>query len=365
MNVVTNYADILAQIATVDPLQYAKTRNFLSGAVTKLSPYISRGVISTVQVYDAMLHKGYTLWQIEKFVQELCWRDYFQQVWRAKKNEIDADLKQTQSNVLHFQMAASVLHYSTGITAIDDGIQELYTTGYMHNHLRMYTAAICCNIGKAHWFTPAKWMYYHLLDGDWASNALSWQWVAGSFSSKKYVANQENINKYCGTNDKQTFLDVPYEAFEYMQQPAILAETVEQQLSTNLPNKKPITIDNTKPTYIYNSYNLDPEWSSDKDRNSILLLEPNHFKNYPVADKVLQFILSLAKNIENIQIYVGQFEELVNEYGITDIHYKEHPTTIHYTGTEHSRDWLAPTVVGYFPSFFGYWKKVEKQLKSK
>ena len=35
-------------------------------------------------------------------------------------------------------------------------------------------------------------MYYHLLDGDWASNALSWQWVAGSNASKKYYANQAN-----------------------------------------------------------------------------------------------------------------------------------------------------------------------------
>ena len=38
------------------------------------------------------------------------------------------------------------------------------------------------------------------------SNALSWQWVAGTNSHKKYLANQENINKYCKSNDKNTFL---------------------------------------------------------------------------------------------------------------------------------------------------------------
>ena len=80
----------------------------------------------------------------------------------------------------------------------------------MHNHLRMYTAAICCNIGQYHWLQPAKWMYYHLLDGDWGSNALSWQWVAGTNSHKKYIANQENINKYCFTKDENTFLDKSY-----------------------------------------------------------------------------------------------------------------------------------------------------------
>ena len=51
-------------------------------------------------------------------------------------------------------------------------------------------------------------MYYHLLDGDWASNALSWQWVAGSNANKKYYANQDNINKYFNSSQKQTFLDV-------------------------------------------------------------------------------------------------------------------------------------------------------------
>ena len=50
----------------------------------------------------------------------------------------------------------------------------------MHNHLRMYTASITSVIAKAHWLNPSKWMYYHLLDGDLASNSCSWQWVAGS-----------------------------------------------------------------------------------------------------------------------------------------------------------------------------------------
>jgi deoxyribodipyrimidine photo-lyase len=98
-------------------------------------------------------------------------------------------------------------------------VEELKQTGYMHNHLRMYVAAIACNIGHSHWHLPARWMYYHLLDADWASNALSWQWVAGSFSSKKYYANQENINKYCHTQQRNTFLDVSYEAYETMPTP--------------------------------------------------------------------------------------------------------------------------------------------------
>ena len=57
----------------------------------------------------------------------------------------------------------------------------------------MYVASIACNIAQSHWIVPAKWMYYYLLDADWASNSLSWQWVAGT-NLKKYFANQQNIN---------------------------------------------------------------------------------------------------------------------------------------------------------------------------
>ena len=71
----------------------------------------------------------------------------------------------------------------------------------------MYIASIVCNIAKSHWKLPSKWFYYYLLDGDLASNNLSWQWVCGANSSKKYYANQENINKFCFTKQKNTFLD--------------------------------------------------------------------------------------------------------------------------------------------------------------
>ncbi|MGF1923304.1 MAG: FAD-binding domain-containing protein, partial [Bacteroidia bacterium] len=67
------------------------------------------------------------------------------------------------------------------------------------------------NLAKSYWQHPSHWMYYHLLDGDWASNTLSWQWVAGANSNKKYFANQENINKYASTSQQQTVLDYTYE----------------------------------------------------------------------------------------------------------------------------------------------------------
>jgi len=126
---------------------------------------------------------GITWQDSEKLIQELAWRDYWQQVWIAKGDDINTDLKTTQKSVSNHQVPKAIINASTGIEAVDAAIKELYNTGYMHNHMRMYIASICCNIANSHWLAPAKWMYAHLLDGDCASNQLSWQWVAGAFSN--------------------------------------------------------------------------------------------------------------------------------------------------------------------------------------
>jgi len=358
----TDYAVILEQIDRIDPVRYGKTRNFAQGAVTMLSPYISRGVISTKQVAQTILAKGYKPADIESFLKELAWRDYFQRVWMHHKTGIDADLKQAQPNCLNLQISAAIVEANTSIEAIDQGIKTLYDTGYMHNHMRMYVASLACNVAKSHWRLPAQWLYYHLLDADWASNALSWQWVAGSFSSKKYFANQENINKYFNSHQRQTFLDVPYEAFNTMPIPGQLDQLIAPVFHTTLPNTHPVELDPSLPTYVYNFYNLDVLWGAEQKANRVLLLEPSFFNQYPVGNRTIQFVLDLAKNITGIQIQVAEFEMVLGKIDTQKIHYKEHPSNAHYRGIQHERDWMFSEVTGYFPSFFAYWKKCEKQI---
>lgn len=357
----TSYKKILQRVEQIDPIAYGRSRNFLNGAVTKLSPYISRGVISTQFVMNSLEKRGFKPGEILKLIRELAWRDYFQQVWKARGDEIHQDLKNTQSGVKHHEMPCTVLNGQTGIQAIDRGIKDLYNTGYMHNHLRMYVASIACNVGGSHWKTPAKWLYYHLLDGDLASNTLSWQWVSGAFSSKKYYANQDNINKYCNTDQKGTFLDVDYEEFDSMQIPDELLETCIPELKTNLPEPSEIKIDTHKPTLIYNSYNLDPDWKKQENVNRVLLLEPSHFEKYPVYDKTISFVLSLAENIDGIRVFTGEFDDLISKYDVKNVFFKEHPFNGHYKGTQENRDWMFD-VQGYYPSFFKFWKQCEKQL---
>ncbi len=359
-------ASVRYRVEQINPLQYGKTRNFIDGAVTRLSPYISRGIITLPEILDHVLSKGYGYQQIEKFIQELCWREFFQRVWWEKRDMIFEDLKQPQQNVAHYQIPRAVVEARTGIEAIDRQIREWHKTGYLHNHVRMYIASIVCNVGQSHWKLPSKWMYYHLLDGDPASNTCSWQWVAGSFSSKKYYANQENINRYLHSNQIKTFLDFSYEELATASIPDCLTETIIPELKTLLPEKSSvINIDPQKTVCIYTSYWLNPEWRSELDANRILLIEPSHFQKHPVSKTVMDFIILAAKeNIAGIQIFVGEFSELKKLIAPSQAtFYLDHPLHKHFIGNADPYPWMFPEVKGNFSSFFSFWKKVEKYVR--
>ena len=397
------YTALLEQVKTYDPSTYQATRNYTNGAITAWSPYISRGFLSPIVVMEELKTK-FSKQAWIGLMQQMAWREYFQRVWQNKGDLILEDLKSVQSNVVLQGLPSPINEALTGIHAMDEAIADLYNKGYLHNHLRMYIAMLHTNIFKAAWLPGAKWMYAHLLDHDPAANFLSWQWVAGTFSTKQYVANQDNINKYTNTKQLNTFLDTEYENLPNAifdragHLKANLAATwkhsQEQPLdqSFDLDTIKIVNTlisENKYPTFdvrrhdpalpfcIYNSFNLDPLWHANEKANRILLIEPNHYAKFPVAENVIQFIIDLGvSTIPNLQIFVGSFEELKNsidkigsdENQIINsnspvIYFKEHPTTLHYKGIQEERDWLFPELTGYYPSFFGYWKKCERFLK--
>lgn len=358
----TDYASIIAQLDHIDPVRYGKSRNFINGAVTRLSPYISRGVIDTRTVFDHLIKRGFSYYQLEKFVQQLCWREYFQRVWQSIGDGINQDIKQQQEQVQHRALPKVLIDANTRIDAIDRGIEELHQTGMMHNHMRMYTAFLACNAGRAHWSVPAKWMYYHLLDGDWASNALSWQWVAGSFSSKKYIANQENINNYTRSTQRGTYIDLSYELLAELEMPSLWKETITPNFTTSLPSTDLPVLDPSLPLLIYNYYNLSPTWRNDIAANRVLLLEPSVFEQYSVDQKCITFILDLAKNIKDVQVFVGSFDELRMAYKGSAIYFKEHPLNKHYKGYVDERSWIIEGAQAT-GSFFSFWKKNEKKIR--
>jgi len=95
-------------------------------------------------------------------------------------------------------LPADIADGNTGVACIDAFIKELIQTGYVHNHARMYLASYVVHFRRVKWQAGAQWFLHHLLDGDLASNNLSWQWVASTFSHKAYLFNLENVSKYFG-----------------------------------------------------------------------------------------------------------------------------------------------------------------------
>lgn len=358
----TDHKSVLERIVQIDPKEYAKSRNFIQGTVTYLSPYISRGFISTRFVLESVLKNGWRTDQCEKLIQELLWRDYFQRVHQHLGEKIWQDIHQAQNHPVFPEISRIVLENRTGISAVDEQVKSLYERGYMHNHARMYVASIVCNFGKTHWLPASKWMYYHLLDGDVASNTCSWQWVCGSFGNKKYFANQENINKYGGTDQRDTFLDKSYEELGLFETPSFLEDRIEWNATTELPAFPTPVLDPEKKTLLYNSYQLDPLLHAGEDVNRLLLLEPDHFEKYPVSSKVLSFVIALSQNIPGIQVAVMNVSDLEARYPNMQFLSREHPLFRHYPGENEDRDWIVPEVKEFFPSFFKYWKICQKRI---
>ncbi|MEA5571780.1 FAD-binding domain-containing protein [Calothrix sp. UHCC 0171] len=187
-------------LAKVDPLKYGKTRNFFKGAVTYLSPYLRYGVISLREVRDFAVAKAHNPDDAIKLVNELGWRDYWQRLYLQLGDKIweDQEEYKTGYNKSEYasQLAADIREGKTGLVCIDSFSDDLRDIGYLHNHARMWIAAYVVHFRRIRWQAGAKWFLEHLLDGDPASNNMSWQWVASTFSHKPYFFNRENLEKY-------------------------------------------------------------------------------------------------------------------------------------------------------------------------
>ena len=207
----------LARLAAVRPGDYARTRNHLEGAVTRLSPYITHGLLSLPEVLEAVQAR-HRLPADHKFINELAWREYFHHVWAHEGRGIFSSLHggPLPESAYARQLPEDIRRGCTGVPAIDEAVRELYDTGYLHNHARMWLASYVVHIRKVHWRAGADWLYGHLLDGDLASNHLSWQWVAGTGSSKPYVFNAGNVEKFAppAWHSRGTVIDTAYEALD-------------------------------------------------------------------------------------------------------------------------------------------------------
>jgi deoxyribodipyrimidine photo-lyase len=190
----------LKRLRAYDPSEYGKSRNFLSGHISGLSPYIRHGMISAVEVREHFQTAfAGRVEQIEEFLRQLAWRDFFEKVLAWYGRGLDDDLEEPKhSAVRSNRLPLDVLQGDTGLPCIDAMLRELFEQGYLHNHARLWFAAYLCHFRGVRWQEGARLFRQFLYDGDVASNSSSWQWVEGTFSSKPYFMNKENIAKFSG-----------------------------------------------------------------------------------------------------------------------------------------------------------------------
>lgn len=205
-------------MAAIDPNLYAGTRNHLEGAVTGLSPYITHGYVSLPRVHELIERQtGRALGPQDKLFAEFGWREFFHHVWRYAADGILSDMRPGLAGVRYAGgVPQDVREARTGVPVIDEAVRTLYRTGYLHNHARLWLSSYLVHWRKVAWRSGADWMYGHLLDGDLASNHLSWQWVAGTFSAKPYLFNAENVARFAPRrwHSGQTEVDHGYELLE-------------------------------------------------------------------------------------------------------------------------------------------------------
>lgn len=182
---------------------YADKRNHDLGAgnhhaVSRLSPWLRHRLISEQEVVSAVL-SAHSVKAADKFIQEVFWRSYWKgwlemrpQVWQ----QYQKDLQRLYTDEV-FNESQKILQHGSGIDCFDHWLQELVETGYLHNHARMWFASIWVFTLKLPWQLGADFFLQHLLDGDPASNTLSWRWVAGlQTKGKAYAATAENIARF-------------------------------------------------------------------------------------------------------------------------------------------------------------------------
>jgi len=213
-------AAALQRIAAVRPAAYARSRNHLGGAVTQLSPYLTHGITSATEV-AATVAASHPLALGDKLVMELGWRSFFHHVARHRGDGIGQSLHAgpRPEDAYGPQLPDDIRQARTGVPAIDQAVRALYATGWLHNHARMWLASYVVHVRGVHWRAGADWLLAHLLDGDRASNHLSWQWVAGTASRQPYLFNADNVARYtagthAGWDSSGSVLDTGYDTLE-------------------------------------------------------------------------------------------------------------------------------------------------------
>ena len=194
--------DRLAAFAPRAGRAYAADRNLdLADApsVSGLSPWLRHRAVTEAEVAGAALAR-HGPEGAGKFVQEVLWRTYWKGwlerrpgVWDVYRHGVRraGDRLATEGGLR--RRWEDACEGRTGIAPFDDWAAALVRDNWLHNIARMSFASIWVHTLRLPWELGADLFLRHLLDGDPASNTLSWRWVAGAQTRGKAYATTGEI----------------------------------------------------------------------------------------------------------------------------------------------------------------------------
>ena len=198
----------LKEFAPLAGETYSNERNFdfsstKKNSVSALSPWIKHRLITEEEVLIEIL-KYHSPHSAMKFIQEVFWRGYFKgwleqhpTVWSHHNEKLIKEYTKLENNKFVRENYMSAINGETGIECFDFWCEQLKSTGYLHNHVRMWFASIWVFTLKLPMELGADFFMLHLIDADAASNTLSWRWVSGLHTKgKAYAARASNIEKF-------------------------------------------------------------------------------------------------------------------------------------------------------------------------
>ena len=301
-----------------DILNYNSKRNFDFGIknrnnVSCLSPYITHRLITEYETVKKVLLK-HPFQKVDKFIQEIFWRIYWKG-WLELRPKVWSDFTGDLKGINEDDNYKKAINGETQIKCFNDWVEELKENNYLHNHTRMWFASIWIFTLNLPWQKGAEFFIKNLLDGDAASNTLSWRWVAGlQTKGKHYVAQSWNINKF--TNNK-------YQDVKLNEKVSPLADVRDYKITPLSLNFE----DNSNENLIVFENELNLENRKLKDyKNIYLILLSNDVRKIKLEKRVFEFKLKMIndqkKRFNQIQIYdETKFQTLIEKVKYFDVIY--------------------------------------------
>ncbi len=275
--------------------EYSRLRNFDYGPdnrsnISCLSPYITHGIISELEVIKKSLSK-FSFSKNEKFIQEVLWRTYWKgwlelrpAVWTDYLNELKKIREEFKDNANY----KKAIEGNTKIDCFNEWINELKENNYLHNHARMWFASIWVFTLELPWQLGAEFFMKHLYDGDAAANTLGWRWVAGiQTQGKNYLASEWNIKKF--TNNRFSNIKLNENAAPKTSNKTYAASKFEFNNPQNLEEKNLLIFENNL------SFEIG-DFKDQKFKKVFLISNKNENRTIELSEKLVKFKSQLIED---------------------------------------------------------------------